>query len=507
MKTARAVGVVETQHGVGLGEPVESERQIYDRELQPLAAPHRHDLNRRGVAVQPAVAFSRAGAVLHLATQPITQSRQVVTLAMGGFVQELADMREVGHVSFTAPMSQDPLGQARRHHRLEHRRDAAVPGQAGPLPDGGGDLVGQLVAAGGQIGRAVAEEHGGRGGPHHATAVRGVEGIEQPQPLRRRGRREHVGVTRIHHRYAQVRQRIPARDGVEAAVDDHGDIAGGQRPAVELCAARQQHRDVGGEIPGDVRPQLTDRDHPALRRPELRAGDHPQPERIVARCPGEPVAVGAGLDGVHHDVVVAEGRALEHHLQPVHQNLVAAPVLGEGQPLVGTARGIQVGDDVAAAERVDGLLRVADQDDGAVPDESPRDHLPLHRVGVLELVDHDDRPAPAHPVAGRCIGLLQRRGQPAQQVVEAQHPQAALAPFEFLEHRPGERQALRRNAVRIGGDGPQLRAGIADDPLGQIQCFGEAQRGFVALISVGRQVEVGDDLAHQFVEALDQLRS
>ena len=69
----------------------------------------------------------------------------------------------------------------------------------------------------------------------------------------------------------------------------------------------------------------------------------------------------------------------------------------------GGLRRRQVGVDVAAAEGVDRLLGVADQDHRGVPGERPLQDLPLHRVGVLEFVDQHDRPARPHPVAGRRI--------------------------------------------------------------------------------------------------------
>ena len=95
-------------------------------------------------------------------------------------------------------------------------------------------------------------------------------------------------------------------------------------------------------------------------------------------------------------VGVAELGAAQHRLQPLDQRAVAAPV---GAQCLLVARGLggpQIGDDVAAAERVDRLLRVADQDQRGAAAEGAVDHLPLHGIGVLELVDHHDRPALMH---------------------------------------------------------------------------------------------------------------
>ena len=64
------------------------------------------------------------------------------------------------------------------------------------------------------------------------------------------------------------------------------------------------------------------------------------------------------------------------------------------------ARGREVGDDVAAAEGVDRLLGVADQHHRGVAREGAVEDLPLHRVGVLELVDQHDLPPLPHPRRG-----------------------------------------------------------------------------------------------------------
>ena len=75
-------------------------------------------------------------------------------------------------------------------------------------------------------------------------------------------------------------------------------------------------------------------------------------------------------------------------------------------------RGLQVGDDVGAAERVDRLLGVADQHQRGVAVEGAAQDRPLHRVGVLELVDQHHpvaRPQPAPRRRGG-VGAARRRG-------------------------------------------------------------------------------------------------
>ena len=107
------------------------------------------------------------------------------------------------------------------------------------------------------------------------------------------------------------------------------------------------------------------------------------------------------------------------------------------------SRAPQVGDDVAAAEPVDRLFGIADEDQRRRAAERPPDDVPLYRVGVLELVDHHDGPARPHPLARGGVVALQRGGQPAQQVVEAKDGQPALAAFEFAAHVVRERAPAR----------------------------------------------------------------
>ena len=132
------------QDQVALGHPaVERERQVHDRVLQPLAHPHRHDLHGRGVAVQSAVALGRPAAVVALGAQPVAQRGQRVVLAMRDVLQQLRHVRQVGHVPLAVAPRQHAVAHAAQLSGLEDRRDAALAGVTGPLPQRLRDLVGQ----------------------------------------------------------------------------------------------------------------------------------------------------------------------------------------------------------------------------------------------------------------------------------------------------------------------------------------------------------------------------
>ncbi len=249
-----------------------------------------------------------------------------------------------------------------------------------------------------------------------------------------------------------------------------------------------------------------DGDLRAWSHPELGAPDDPDPEGLTR--PLEPGPRVGRLDRVHHDPLVPELGGAEQRLQPPEERLVGAVVDPEG---LGRARRLgrpEVGHDVAAAEGVDGLLGVADEHHGRRPGERPVEDLPLHRVGVLELVDQHDLPAVPHPGAGRGVLVGQRVGELHQQVVVAQHAQSSLAGVDLGEHVEGELHPCRRLGVgRLGerlpglDDGPRVADDLAGDPQRHVA---RPRRG--AVPGEAGEVEVVDHLGGELVEVLDQGR-
>ena len=283
------------------------------------------------------------------------------------------------------------------------------------------------------------------------------------------------------------------------------DVAGLQVPRPVVVDVRrpgvQQLGHVGGEVLGDPAAQGADRRGAALVDPDMT-----QPDRLAAgraHQPGRGV-LGRGRDREHRDLRVAQCRPVREHLQRVDQGRVAAPVAGERAAAVGGAYGVEVAEHVTASERVDRLLRVADQDQVGVPGERPVEHLPLHRVGVLELVDQDHLPALPHPLAGRGVGRLEGVGEAAEQVVEAEDAEPLLAPVDLCPHVGGELPALAGHRVRLGRGGLERRPEHVDRPAA------EGERDLAAEGWLGRgvaeagEVEVVDHLHDQVVEVLHQ---
>ena len=118
-------------------------------------------------------------------------------------------------------------------------------------------------------------------------------------------------------------------------------------------------------------------------------------------------------DPAYGDSLVTESGVTEQHIKRVDQRLVTAPIDGETPDLVGLLDGVEIAEDVRAAEGVDRLLGVADQDQRGVSVERAVQDFPLNRVGVLELVHHDDAVALPETIGG---SLAHARGRPAHRV-------------------------------------------------------------------------------------------
>ena len=193
---------------------------------------------------------------------------------------------------------------------------------------------------------------------------------------------------------------------------------------------------------------------------------------------------------------------------------VAASVGVEGGLGGGGVGRREVGDDVAAAEGVDRLLRVADQDHRRVTGERAVEHLPLHRVGVLELVDQHDAAS-----AGASAGGPVRRRRPARRragragrrrtgcrggACGARPRRAPRRRTRPARRRPTQRGV--RACRRVVGH-RELGVRVADRGAGERERRRRANGGVVGGLPEAAEVDVVDDLDHELVEALDQGRA
>ena len=311
-----------------------------------------------------------------------------------------------------------------------------------------------------------------------------LERLEQHQPLVGGLAEHHVAAACDHGGDAVGGQRRP--DGIDPldAGEQERDVARLDRLAVEGRAGAEQSRDVGGEVDGDVLAQGVDADGAVAAGGEVLRPELPHPQWGGSRSPGQPAVLVVRLDVEDGDARVAQLGAAAQLLQRVDQGRVAAPVGGECPAGRSRAGRLQVGDDVAPAEGVDGLLGVTDQDQRRVAGEGAVEDVPLHRVGVLELVDQDHLPALAHPLACRCVLVLECVGEPAEQVVVRQDAAAVLAPLHLVAHRLGEVDLGPRDASRLGVLRCELGLRVADRCPGQLQGDGALERRWLRVRAV-----------------------
>ena len=318
-----------------------------------------------------------------------------------------ADVAQVGQQPLAADSAEHPRGQPaprsrpRAGPRRPRPRSSSQPSRAA-----GRRLVGERRRRARRARRRCARRSGsGRRRAPGRAAVRLLERLEQRQPLVAAGRREHAAAAarppRGRRRSASARlHRVGL---VRSPVADHRDVARPQRPAVDQVAPEASSAAMSAaRSRGDRRPHL--------RRPAA----HPPLAGAEKSCAPDAPASGTarrGRPARRLPVVVRPRRRGPRSARRRARRRASTP--GGRRPgrrrcaswssrvcwVVAVAAAREVGDHVAAAEGVDGLLGVADQHHRRVAAERPVEHLPLHGVGVLELVDQHDLPALPHPLA------------------------------------------------------------------------------------------------------------
>ena len=157
------------------------------------------------------------------------------------------------------------------------------------------------------------------------------------------------------------------------------------------------------------------------------------------------------VDGMDSDPRVAEFGPAEKGTQRPDDGLVGAMVRRErlGRPCRCCCT--QVGHDVAPPEGIDGLLGVADEDHGqGMAGEGPVEHLPLNRVGVLELVDEHHSPTIPHALSCRRIRRFEGSRELGEQVVVVHDLEPAFAHVDLVPHGLGEAHSAPHVARGVG---------------------------------------------------------
>ena len=329
---------------------------------------HRQHLHRLGVALEPAAALLVVVVLRrleHALAQPRRQRGGAHLLGHRRGVEQLADVPEVGH----PPLAVDHREHAGRQallqrDRLHQRRDALHAQHARPvmqapvhaLPGvvvGGGDLLGRPAEDRGQRGRAGARRVGGP-----------LDRLEHAQPLAGGLGAEHAAgavddggnVDRL-QRVADARRRCGScARARRCGRGGRGPRRRSRRPsaAARRCRPRRRRRRAGARAPAARSPRCV---RPTSSRGTTRIRSGAGSGAPCRRVPRFAARRGPAVD----DPLVPELGAAEQRVVGVDQPLVAAPVRRQRGLRAGGLGRLDVRVDVGAAERVDRLLRVADQ--------------------------------------------------------------------------------------------------------------------------------------------------
>ncbi len=145
-------------------------------------------------------------------------------------------------------------------------------------------------------------------------------------------------------------------------------------------------------------------------------------------------------------------------------------------------------------------------------DECPRHDLPLHRIGVLELVDQHDRKARAKPPGRPPVPALGSRSTASQiglQIVVAANAPQPLADGHLLAHRLGQPapHARERIAQQPQPAPARLTAPGAPHPRRSARASIRRDVRCIVLRAGGgefAEVQVFDNLGDQIVQRLDE---
>ena len=300
--------IVEEDRGLRLvGDPARlpQERQVDDRELEPLAAMDRQHLDRLGVRLEPAAALLVAGVESGLGDprpQPRRERRRAELLVGRGRVQQLPDVAQVGQLPLAVLDREHPRRQALAgRDRRQQRGDASPAQDPRPVVQPAVDLLPRpaavLVGARELVGRP-AEERRQRRGVRAGHRRGALERLEQRQPVARRLGREHAAGAVDHRRHAGRFERVADHRRLAVGPHEHRQVAGPDLslgPVAVLrdgCAGCQQRHDVGGQVADDVL-AAAGLAHPSAARQRQRrvlAQHDPDPQRRADRRVAQPRA-------------------------------------------------------------------------------------------------------------------------------------------------------------------------------------------------------------------------
>ena len=462
-RTVRRLRIVEEDgpHAAAVVAPTRRQRgRDDDGVLEPLAAMHGDDAHRLGVALEPQLrrvddALVARTPVVADALEPPLERRRSQVARGRRLVQELPEVQDVGGAPLAARLAQ----QARHDVELVEERAVGVaeapraPPLVPPLEALDPRLPGRLVGGEAKELLAVhADQPRGQRGADAVAPRRGGERAEDQGHLERLLRVEDAPVPVEHRGHAEPRE-LPLHPlGLVVGAREHGDVGRPERGAVEGRARAEPAHDLRGGRGGHVTRRAAARPR---RGPQLRRAQDHELHRAVLATRGRQ-ALRRARARRHRpiaDVLEQErrGDAREQAVHRRHQPRIGAVADVEGERLPPhVARGAQVGEQIRAPERVDGLLGVPDDEERRRRIRvDPVQDLVLHRVRVLELVDQ--RRGVARAEGGReplPTGAAQGAEELEEQIIEGDDARAPPG--------GGQRGARMRDEALLEGEHPRL---------------------------------------------------
>ena len=372
-------------------------------------------------------------------------------------VQQLAEMLEVGPAALARTCQR--CGDVRLARQLDEERQDPPASQ--PTAPGRAPLLERLDQLGvAERRQRCRDEPRQQQRTDAVAAVRCLEGTEEDPPLLDGVGREHVTGARADRREADGAQGRHDVLGLVARADEDRQVAGRERLAGCPVDVRRPHR--AEQLDGPCR-EVAQHERVAETAAELPLCD----EVGVARDPADlevarrtredrPGTVRCG-DRVVGDLGGPEGRATQQQVERAEEARGRAMVDAQDPHVLGVAARPQISVHVGAAEPVDRLLRIADDDHvGGRPEplvvaERTAEHPPLHGVRVLHLVhEHQAEPFPERAdrdgAAGRIVEDLVQAGDQLAEVELGPD----LQPAPQLGHGRRDEAGPGLRGVRLG---------------------------------------------------------
>ena len=397
-------------------------RQEHQRVFEPLGLVDRHHLDQIGVALEAHDLLVAGGRIcVDLAGQPADHRLLAVELRAGG-LQQFRKVQEVGQPALSVDMAvavgrhrQPAAGQVEQVQCLAQHGQHAL---AAPCGVQHAKLLTARIeglVVSGQHGQLLDRQTHGSGRQRcacQAHILRRGHGAQPVQQVARLGAVEHrILVGQVHRSHIAAAQLASHRCRLLAGAHQHGDVGRAQATEASLriieprARVVEQHGDVLGAALGKlpkaglnivqtgVQRQRQGRTH--SRRGDKRFApplgvDRLERQRVAGTLPGVGPEHEGALAVPHFGLLkqVVHGRHQRHRRAVVGAQHVVAPL--------GGPPGRQVTVDVCPPKAVDGLLGVADQQQGAgglvgLNAVQAVENARLHRRCVLEFVDQRHR--------------------------------------------------------------------------------------------------------------------